>query len=319
VLRCEASLRAVPRTNYNPSGNLVGGWTAAPSLVTGRRSLGVASARLDDASRFLYAIGGEDAAGTALTSIEVAALDRFGKLGAWTKQSNELKVARSGHAVVRRGLYLYAIGGTSSVNGTRGADNTDPSGTPLTSIERAKLLEPSGAPTLDAATASTATGTLSKGTYYYRVAAVLDGSTPATEGETLPSEVVVVTLTATGQVQLSWTAPSVGSVASYRVYRTAAADGASGSEVLLETGVVGTTFTDTGSEMPGTEKPMNTGGYRAVGHVGHGAQPCPTQHLRHDRAGSQRRSLRVRRRRVGPVRRRSGCADELLRARADLE
>lgn len=243
----------------NPSGNLVGGWTAAPSLVTGRRALGAASARLDDASRFLYAVGGEDAAGSPLGSIEVAALDRFGKLGSWAKQKNELKAARSGHAIVRQGLYLYAIGGTSSVNGTRGAGNTDPSGAPLASIERAKLLEPSGAPKLDTATASTASGTLPKGTYYYRVAAVLDGANPATEGETLPSEVVATTLTAAGHVQLSWTAPAVGSVASYRVYRTAAADGAAGSEVLLKTNIAGTTFTDTGADTAGTEKPMTLG------------------------------------------------------------
>jgi len=240
----------------NPSGNLVGEWTAAPSLVTGRRSLGATSARLDDASRFLYAIGGEDAAGNALASVEVAALDRFGKVGAWTKQKNELKTARSGLAVARHGLYLYAIGGTSSTNGTGSAE---PSGAPLASIEQAKLLEPSGAPKLDSATASTASGALAKGTYYYRVAAVLDGTDPLTEGETLPSGVVAATLTAAGQVQLSWTPPAVGTVASYRVYRTAAADSASGSEVLLETNVTGTTFTDTGADAPGSETPMTLG------------------------------------------------------------
>lgn len=243
----------------NPSGNLTGGWKAAASLVTGRRSLAVASARIDDQNRFLYAIGGENSGGTALKTVEVAQVDRFGKLGAWTVQKNELKVARSGLAVVQRGLYLYAIAGTSSTSGTAGANATDPSGTPLGSIERAKVLLSSGAPGLADPAPSTASGTLAKGTFYYRVSAVLDATDPATEGETLASKEVVALLTGTGQVALTWTAPAVGSVAHYRVYRSPAANGASGSEVLLKDNVAGTSYTDTGADAAGTEKPMALG------------------------------------------------------------
>lgn len=255
----------------NPSGNLVGGWKAGPSLVTARRALGLTNARLDDANRFLYAIGGETAAGAPLASVEVAQVDRFGKLGGWVTQKNALKSARSGLAVARRGLYLYAIGGTDSTNGTAGANATDPSGTPLASVERAKLLEPSGAPKLADPTSSVASGALAKGTYYYRVAAVLDGTDPATQGETLPSELVVASLGATGKVDLTWTAPAKGTVSSYRIYRSPAGAPA-GSEVLLDDQIAGTSYSDTGAKVPGNEKPMalgSTGPWVSVSALGH--------------------------------------------------
>ena len=243
----------------NPSGNLSGGWKAASSLVAARRSLGLTTARIDDANRFLYAIGGESAAGAPLASVEVAQVDRFGQLGSWTTQKNTLKAARSGLAVAHQGLYLYAIGGTSSTSGTAGAGVTNPSGTPLATIERAKLLLPSGAPTAAAASLSVAAGNLAKGTYYYRVAAVLDGTDTATEGETLPSAEIVATLDAKGQVALSWAAPAVGSVAHYRIYRSPAADGASGSEVLLADNIMTTASTDDGSAAVSAEMPLALG------------------------------------------------------------
>lgn len=98
-----------------------------------------------------------------------------------------------------------------------------------------------------------------KGTYYYRVAAVLDGSDPATQGEALPSDEIIASLSATGQIKITWSAPAVGSVAHYRVYRTVAADSASGAEVLLKDNVGATSYTDTGSDTPGTETPMPLG------------------------------------------------------------
>lgn len=252
----------------NPSGNLVAPWKAAPSLTVPRRALGVTTARLDDANRFLYAVGGESAAGAPLGSVEVAQVDRFGKLGAWGVQKNALKTARAGLSLVHRGLYLYAVGGTGSTNGTAGAGNTSPSGTPLGSIERAKLLLPSGAPSAPTATPDTTAGTLAKGTYYYRVAAVLDASDPATQGETLASELAGATLTASGKVALSWTAPAVGSVAHYRVYRTPTGASGAGSEVLLADNVATASFTDDGSAAVTTEKPValgSTGPWLEVG------------------------------------------------------
>jgi hypothetical protein len=242
----------------NPSGNL-SSWEKANSLAIGRRSLGLLSGRVDDANRFLYAVGGEDASGNAFDSIEIAPIDRFGQVGKWFTSKRSLGVPRSGLTVIRQGQYLYAIGGTSSANGTAGANATNPSGTPLASIERAKILDPAGAPKLGDPAAVTGTGTLAAGTYYYKVAAILSGSNEATEGETLASDEVSAVLTAEGEVGLKWTAPSVGAVTGYRIYRTKNPDDASGAEVLLKDNVSGTTFTDTGSDMPGTEVPLALG------------------------------------------------------------
>jgi hypothetical protein len=241
----------------NPTGNLTGGWKPSTSLNTGRRSLGFAAGRIDDARRFLYAVGGEITDGTALKTVEVAQVDRFGQLGKWTIGRNQLVTARSGLAVVEQGKYLYAIGGTSSKGGTGGAT---PTGTPLGTVERAKILELSGAPKITDPV-NVAGGTVAKGTYYYKVAAVLSGADPATAGETLPTDEAVATLAATGSVQLTWTAPATGTVDHYRVYRTKAADGVSGTEVLLKDGIAsGTlTYTDTGADVPGTETPLTIG------------------------------------------------------------
>jgi hypothetical protein len=241
----------------NPTGNLAaGGWTTGPSLVVGRRSLGLLAGRVNDASRFLYAIGGETSAGVALKTVEVAPLDRFGQAGAWFVEKNQLGVARSGLSVVRQGKYLYAIGGTSSTNGTGGAA---PAGAALGSIERAVILDPSGAPKITDPVVDVASGTLAKGTYYYKVAAFLDNGDPQTAGETLSTDEAVATLSANGNVALTWTAPAVGSVLHYRVYRSKTADGASGSEVLLKDNIVGTTYTDTGADVPGAEVPQQLG------------------------------------------------------------
>lgn len=239
----------------SPSGNLTGGWKASSPLNTGRRALGMTAGRIDDARRFLYAVGGENAGGVALKTVEVAPVDRFGQLGAWTIGKNQLGSVRSGLTVVRQDKYIYAIGGTVTTGGTGG--NT-PAGAPLGTIERAKILELSGAPKITDPNI-VAGGTVPKGTYYYKVSAVLDAADPATAGETLPTDEAVATLAANGSVELTWTAPAVGVVNHYRVYRTKAADGVSGTEVLLKDNVAGLTYTDAGADVPGTEAPMAFG------------------------------------------------------------
>ncbi len=121
------------------------------------------------------------------------------------------------------------------------------------------ILDPTGAPRITDPVVDTASGTLAKGTYYYKVAAVLDSGNPHTAGESLPTEEAVATLAANGNVALSWTAPAVGSVLHYRVYRSATPDAASGSEVLLKDNVAGLAYTDTGADAPGTEPPNALG------------------------------------------------------------
>jgi hypothetical protein len=233
-------------TVTSPDGKLVGNWAPAPSLVEARRSHGAVADRIDDARRFVYALGGENAAGVPLDSVEVAPLDRYGRLGKWFVERHHLNQARSGLAVVRQGRYLYAIGGTATTNGTGGAA---PSGAPLDTIERARLLDPARAPELAQATVTSASGSLTAGTYYYQVAAIEPASDPDDpNGETLPSDERVATVTATGQVSLSW--QKVAGAVGYVVYRSPSATSTSHSETLLTTLGDVDTFTDDGS-LPG--------------------------------------------------------------------
>ncbi len=243
----------------NPSAKLATGFVTSSSLNVGRRSLVSTTGEINDASRFLYAIGGEDATGTALSSVEVAPLDLFGTTGTWFVQRNALNVARSGASVVQQGSYIYVLGGTSSKGGTGGAT---PSGTALATIERAKILDLTDIPTLNDPTTSKV-GTLAAGSWYYKVSVVKDASDPDNpSGEGLPSDEVVATLTAAGSVSLSWTAPSATAhIAHYRIYRSAKPDGMSQSEVFLaDTATAATlTYTDDGSVAPGAQTPLQRG------------------------------------------------------------
>ena len=236
----------------DPSGKLTGGWVAATPLVTGRRALASVAGRINLANRFLYALGGEDATGKALDSVEVAPLDKFGATGKWFVQKNKLGNARAGAAAVRQGSYIYMVGGTSSQNGTGGIA---PTGSSLATVERAVILDPAGAP--KATGSASAGGTLAAGTYYYKVSAVLGANPDNPNGETLGSDEVIVNAAASGKVTLSWAA--VSGAVSYRVYRSAAANGASQSEVLLKSGITVLTYDDTGADAPGSETFMAAG------------------------------------------------------------
>ncbi len=227
-----------------PDGKLTGNWTAAKySLNTGRRSLGLVSGRINNAKRYLYAVGGEDKNGAPLDSVEIAPLDSFGTVGKWFVGRNHLVQARSGLALTAVGEYLYAIGGTDSTNGTGGAT---PAGNPLGSVERARILDPKQSPLLAQATVSAAAGTLKAGTYYYEVAAIMGaGDADNPNGETLASNEIVATLSATGQVTLNWSA--VPGAVSYVVYRSPTAASVSATEVLLLNPGNVLTYTDDGS------------------------------------------------------------------------
>jgi hypothetical protein len=227
-----------------PDGKLTGNWTAAKySLNTGRRSLGLVSGRINNAKRYLYAVGGEDKNGVPLDSVEIAPLDAFGTVGKWSVGRNHLVQARSGLALTVVGEYLYALGGTDSTNGTGGAA---PAGNPLASLERARILDPKQAPLLAQATVSAAAGTLKAGTYYYQVAAIMGaGDADNPSGETLASNEIVATLSATGQVTLNWSA--VAGATSYVVYRSPTASSVSATEVLLVNPGNVLTYTDDGS------------------------------------------------------------------------
>lgn len=240
----------------NPSGN-PGSPEATSSFVVGRRSLALVSGRIDDANRYLYAIGGENGAGDALDKIEVAQVDRFGQLGKWGVQRNKLPEALSGVAAVRWGKFLYVVGGTNSKNGTGGLA---PTGTPSKKVYRASILSPTDAPVVKepptVAAGPDAGGTLAKGTWYYKVSAL------TTDGEeTLASDEVVATLDDVGAVTLEWTAPPGITPSGYNVYRSTAADGVSQSELLLDTvAAPALTYTDTGAKTPSADAPYLAAG-----------------------------------------------------------
>lgn len=221
-------------------------WKAAPvKLNTGRRNHAGVAGRVDNASRFLYVLGGDTGnAGMVLDSVEAIPVDIFGTLGTPFVGQNHLKAPRTGLAVVESGGYLYAIGGSS--------DGMAPLGT----IERAKILTDDDVPQVNDPTV--AAGTLGAGTWYYRVSAVKDGADLDNPGgETLPSDEVVVSLAIDGNVTLSWAA--VAGATAYRIYRTEAANGTSTTEVFL-TEVTATMFVDDGKLMVDTSrKPLLRG------------------------------------------------------------
>jgi hypothetical protein len=257
-----------------PASNLTGFSVGTQTLNTGRRALGVASGGPTNASRFVYAIAGDDGT-NPLSSVEVLPVDIFGKPGAggFFAQRNSTKQARTQTKAVRIGRFIYLVGGGSALSTTSA----------LNSVERAVILDASTAPTnlnvgLDISTASG----ISDGIYHYRVAAVMaaaDAFNPG--GETLPSAVFGINLPPIGsgyhlQVVLSWD-PVPGAVG-YRIYRTAANAPAGSATLLADTTVAlpgnftcsgATKCTDAGAT-PGVQRP------HAIGSTGTWANIAPT-------------------------------------------
>ncbi|HEX8950270.1 MAG TPA: hypothetical protein VF945_00425, partial [Polyangia bacterium] len=163
---------------------------------------------------------------------------------------NKLAVARTRLQLIAvpsstgAGGYLYAVGGEAA----SGAVGT---------VSRAKILLPAEAPQLTATKVSLG-GMLARGTWYYRVSAVLDGTDVANPmGETLTSQEAAAHTVDGSKVTLTWTA--VPKAAGYRVYRTAMVNGTSQTEVLLKDAVTMTTFVDDGTGAPGSATPLAQG------------------------------------------------------------
>lgn len=225
----------------NPAGNLTSWQTAASQLGTARRRHAMAAGRVTAAARYLYVLGGDPGGATPapLDSVELVPLDKFGNTGSWTAQRYKLPKGRTGLSAFVRGRFLYALGGH---DGTA----------PVKTVSRAQILDPAQAPEVTTFT-FTLGGTLAKGAWYYRVAAVLPASDPVNPGgETLPSDPVVIQ--AIDQVKVSLTWKPVATAVSYSLYRTPAANGVSGGEQLLKSGILPATactatacsFEDTG-------------------------------------------------------------------------
>jgi len=240
------------------------GFTEISALVTPRRLLAGASARDDLGNTYLYAIGGDTggATPTALDSIEVSQLSKFGALGAWQQLRSPNHLATPRVAPVAVAVPLYGVGSPyvpikTYIYVTGGQDAA---GTVLGTIERAMVLRSEDAPIVTSAAVSTTPGSLADGTWYYKVSAVLaSGDADNPGGETVASDEAILTIGSNTAIELAWSAVTVNGVtaAMYRVYRTPAANGSSQQEQLIAT-VSGTSYTDTGATAQ-AERPLPAG------------------------------------------------------------
>lgn len=230
-----------------PSGKLSTWTKSSESLVVARRDLAAVSGRVNQAARFLYAIGGQSSSdGAALDSIEVIPVDAFGGVGAAFLQRNALASGRSEASVVEHDGYLFVLGGRQDAS------------TALDSVERAKILTLEDQPQVGDAVLKP--GKLTAGAWYYQVAAVYDASNADNpSGETLASDEVVVSLAQPGGVEITWS--EVPNAVGYRVYRTKEPNGVSSSEVLLaEVGAEARSYVDDGAKAPDdTQRPLRLG------------------------------------------------------------
>ena len=226
---------------------------AGPDMVVGRRALSAAAADATTAARFVYAIGGDGGKAVEnapFSSVEFAPVDVFGNVGPFALARNALDAGRSFAGSAKMGRYIYVMGGS---NGT----------TAVASARRAMILNPREVPALDVDDIVPAVNGLDAGYWFYRVATTFDSTdTDNPLGESLASDEFIVKVPVFPgkkiQVVLKWTAPvdsqgvALPNVAGYRVYRTAAVNGASGQEVLLTTTSAATlSFTDDATLTPG--------------------------------------------------------------------
>jgi hypothetical protein len=244
---------------------------AGPNMNVGRRALVSAAGNATSANRFVYAIGGDDGTTAgALASVELAPVDVFGKIGAFTVDPVALPGKRTLAGSVTVGRYIYVAGGDDGTG-------------PIQSAARALILSPREAPSISDIDVGLVQQGLDAGTYRYRVSATFaqtDTDNPG--GESLASDSFTVKLPVFPAnkmtIALTWKAPvdSLGAplpnVSGYKIYRTAK-DGAPGSEVLYATVASASTltFTDDGSGTLGTQAPLplgSTGAWAALPDMG---------------------------------------------------
>ena len=219
----------------NPAENITDS-VPEPALETGRRAPGVVVGAATRTARFLYAIGGDQGQpATALDSVEVAALDEFGALGAWRTLDRPLPGPRTLAAVHAIGRFVYVVGGNDGDG-------------PVRSVMRAGVLRPADAPRVEDVGIELAQQGVGAGTWYYRVTARYDADDASNPGgESLPSDplpiIVPAGLDVRFAVQLSWS--EVPNAVAYHVYRTPTGVEGAGLERRVAT-VNARSWTDTG-------------------------------------------------------------------------
>ncbi len=232
-----------------------------PVMNTGRRALVAAAGNATAAARFLYAIGGDGGmamANAPFNSVEAVGIDLFGNFGAFENQRFSLNTARAFAGGVTAGRYIYVSGGTDGTN-------------TVATVERARILDPLEVPQVNIDDIVPSDVGLDGGYWIYRVAAVFGANDPDNpNGESLASDPLLLKVPALAgkkiKILLSWAPPvdilgmPLPNVTGYRIYRTPTVNGVSGDEVRIAEVAAGVTkFTDDGTAMPSTEKPLPTG------------------------------------------------------------
>ncbi|HET7502429.1 MAG TPA: IPT/TIG domain-containing protein [Kofleriaceae bacterium] len=224
---CPAGGTCLPYADFsaiasvNGSGNL-GTWVQSSAsssdvreLPGARTRLGVVAGHVNDQTRFLYALGGDDGSeANATREIVSTQLSPLGDMLGWSAQRTAMLTPRTGQATIRIGQFLYALGGFDG-------------SAVLRSVERARILDPLDVPAAPEIDLTPSAAGLSAGTWVYRITGVRGpayASDP--DGETLPSDPLNVTLpdltgmAATPRVKVTLTWPAMQDVVSYNVYRT---------------------------------------------------------------------------------------------------
>ncbi|MBI4700166.1 MAG: DUF4215 domain-containing protein [Deltaproteobacteria bacterium] len=211
-----------------------------PPMIAKRRALAAASGQATARAHFIYALGGDT--GTVsldgvLDSAEVAPLDRYGRPVAWRGLPTSLPGARTLAKAATIGRFIYLAGG----NKGDGVVDT---------VLRAEILRPTDVPAIVAVDLDVQPKGLTKGIWYYRVAAVMDGADPDNPGgETLPSDGQPIQVPGglPGELETTITWEAVPGAKTYRIYRSPKANAGAGKEQLLETvAAPATSYTDQG-------------------------------------------------------------------------
>ena len=194
-------------------------WKSAPALSTARRALSLVAGRPTAASRFLYAIGGDNgktgepgARGSSVfDSLESSQVDVFGAMSDWLPQRHHLPSPRTAAGAATIGRFVYLLGGHDGSTAT----NT---------LLRAAILDPLAGPEISHVDAALSDGTkgLGKGLYYYQVSALRtsdDLENPG--GETLGGELLPVQVPDRAEkIALTVTWNAAAGAHGYRIYRS---------------------------------------------------------------------------------------------------
>src|SRR5262249_23303421 len=152
------------------SGNITS-WTDITSTVLPQATMrhGATDGKVSLAARYMYVVGGDSggAAPTLYDSTQMATLNKFGEIGSWMIARYKLPEPRTSLQLVSvpaasgAGGHLYAIGGQNASGAIK-------------NVSRAHILLPSEAPSITE-TRVALEGMLARGTWYYRVSAVMNG------------------------------------------------------------------------------------------------------------------------------------------------